>query len=409
MSKLPLKGLRVLDFCQMWAGPHATEWLSIMGAEVIKVETANRLDYLRTVGAPPGLAGSGPDVGSCFASLAWGKKSITLNMNTPQAQSLAKRLIARCDIVTENFGGGVLERWGLSYAGMKEIKPDIIYYAGSGYGRSGPHRERPAYAEIVDAFSGATSVNGFPGGEPSVVGVSPWTDGAQAIHGAFAILAAVYYHQQTGRGQYIDAAMIEGSANYLGELVMSHIINGSRGELCGNRDAAMAPHGVYPCKRTADEEEWIALAVENQRQWKILCNLMGDPAWTRKELFGDELSRWENQASMDRHIAAWTRRFGSYALADKLQKAGITAAASLSTRQATNDRHLRERGFFVTTDHPVLGQILLTGMPYRTEKGRVGNYTRAPLLGEHNHSVLSELLGLSEAEIAQLETTRALV
>ena len=151
-EKLPLEGIRVLDFCQMWAGPHATEWLSVMGAEIIKVETKSRIDYMRTVGAPPGLAGTGPNVGSTFATLNWGKKSITLNMNQPKAQELAKKLIQICDVVAENFGGGVLERWGLSYEEMKKIKPDIIYYAGSGYGRSGPHKERPAYAEIVDAF-----------------------------------------------------------------------------------------------------------------------------------------------------------------------------------------------------------------------------------------------------------------
>jgi len=128
-NNLPLSGIRVLDFCQMWAGPHATEWLSVMGAEVIKVETSIRIDYMRTVGASPGKAGTSPNVGSAFASLNWGKKSIALNMTTPRARELAKKLIAICDVVAENFGGGVLERWGLSFNEMKKIKPDIIYYA----------------------------------------------------------------------------------------------------------------------------------------------------------------------------------------------------------------------------------------------------------------------------------------
>ncbi len=138
MKKLPLSGIRILDFCQMWAGPHATEWLSVLGAETIKVETAVRIDYMRTVGAPPGMAGKNPNVGSAFASLNWGKKSIAINMTTPKGQELAKKLIKISDVVAENFGGGVLERWGLSYEEMKKIKPDIIYYFGSGYGRSGP-------------------------------------------------------------------------------------------------------------------------------------------------------------------------------------------------------------------------------------------------------------------------------
>jgi benzylsuccinate CoA-transferase BbsF subunit len=401
MQKLPLTGIRVLDFCQMWAGPHLSEWLSVMGAEVIKVETSLKIDYMRTVGAPPGLAGTGPDVGSAFATLNFGKKSIVLNMNEPKGQELAKRLVKICDVVTENFGGGVLERWGLGYADMKKLKPDIIYYAGSGYGRSGPHKERPAYAEIVDAFAGATFVNGYPGGEPSVVGVSPWTDGAQAMHGAFAVLTSIYHHMKTGEGQYIDAAMIEGSANFQGEMVMGYILNSNNGERMGNRDAVMAPHGCYPCKMTKDEDEWVALAVSNQKEWKALCRVMGNPDWTGKEEFSDELSRWKNQESIDTYLKEWTRQFGAYEIAEKLQKAGITAAPSLSTKQLTHDRHLNERGFFIETDHPVLGKVLLTGLPIRLSDSPGGNYHYAPLLGEHNEYVFGELLGLSKEEIRQ--------
>ncbi|HEX7475746.1 MAG TPA: CoA transferase [Dehalococcoidales bacterium] len=402
MQKLPLSGIRVLDFCQMWAGPHATEWLSVMGAEVIKVETNLRIDYMRTVGAPQGLAGTGPNVGSAFATLNWGKKSIALNMTKPEAQELAKKLIKICDVVAENFGGGVLERWGLSYAEMKKIKPDIIYYAGSGYGRNGPFKERPAYAEIVDAYSGATYVNGYYKGDPAVVGVSPWTDSAQAMHGSFAILTAVYHHVITGEGQYIDAAMIEGSANFLGELVMGNIINGTIGERVGNRSPFMAPHGCYPCKMTKDEAEWVAIAVSNQKEWKALCKVMGNPDWTKRAEFSDELSRWNNQERLEEHLKVWTRQLGSYEIAEMLQKVGIPAAASLSTKQCTHDQHLAAREFFIRTEHPVLGKVTLTGLPFKFSDSPQGNYARAPLLGEDNEYVFGKLLGLSEEEIKQL-------
>ncbi|MHB8103993.1 MAG: CaiB/BaiF CoA transferase family protein [Dehalococcoidales bacterium] len=408
MNNLPLNNIRVLDFCQMWAGPHATEWLSVMGAEVIKVETSLRIDYMRTVGAPPGLAGTGPNVGSAFASLNWGKKSISLNMTTPKAQELAKKLIKISDVVSENFGGGVLERWGLSYEKMKLIKPDIIYYAGSGYGRSGPHKERPAYAEIVDAFTGATFSNGYPGGEPNVIGVSPWTDGAQAIHGAVAMLTAIYHHMNTGEGQYIDAAMIEGHANFLGEMVMGYIINGSIGERIGNRDAIMAPHGCYSCKMTEDEEEWIALAVASQQEWGSLCRLMGNPDWTKKEDFSDELSRWENQEELDKYLSEWTRQYGAYELTEMLQKAGIAATPSFSTKQLTHDKHLAARGFFKKPNHPVLGNRVLAGLPIRFSDYAEGNYRTPPLLGEHNDYVFGKLLGLSKDEIHQLTEEKVL-
>jgi benzylsuccinate CoA-transferase BbsF subunit len=408
MQKLLLNGIRVLDFCQMWAGPHATEWLSVMGAEVIKVETGSRIDYMRTVGAPPGLAGTGPNVGSAFASLNWGKKSITLNMTTPKGQELAKNLIKICDVVAENFGGGVLERWGLSYEEMKKIKPDIIYYAGSGYGRSGPHKERPAYAEIVDAFTGATYANGYPGGEPNVIGVSPWTDGAQAIHGAVAMMTALYYKQNTGEGQYIDAAMIEGHANFLGEMVMGYIINGAVGERIGNRDAFMAPHGCYSCKTTGDEDEWIALAVADQNEWESLCRLMGNPDWTKNPAFGDELSRWENQEQLDKYLADWTRRYGAYGLTALLQKAGIAATPSFSTKQLTHDKHINARRFFKKPHHPVLGDKVLAGLPIKFSDYAQGNYHTPPLLGEHNDYVFGKLLGLSKKEIRRLAEEKIL-
>ena len=408
-NNLPLSGIRVLDFCQMWAGPHATEWLSVMGAEVIKVETSIRIDYMRTVGAPPGKAGTSPNVGSAFASLNWGKKSIALNMTTPRARELAKKLIAICDVVAENFGGGVLERWGLSFNEMKKIKPDIIYYAGSGYGRSGPYVERPAYAEIVDAFTGATFSNGYSGDEPNVIGVSPWTDGAQAIHGAVAMLTALYHHQSIGEGQYIDAAMIEGHANFLGEMVMGNILNGSTGERVGNRDAIMAPHNSYPCKQTGEEDEWTALAVANQNEWEILCNLMGNPDWTKKPKFSDELSRWENQEEIDKYIGEWTRNYGSYELAEILQKAGIAATPSFSTRQLTHDAHINSRGFFRDANHAVIGHKVLASLPVKFNDYAEGNYTTPPLLGEHNDYVFGGLLGFSKEEIRRLTEEKVLI
>src|SRR3972149_10435743 len=143
MGKLPLSGIRILDFGQMWAGPHLSQWLAVMGAEVIKVETHLRIDFMRQIGVPPGIERTNFNAGTAYASINYGKKSITLNMNQPGAVALAKKLVKICDAVTENFGGPVLERWGLSYEELKKLKPDIIYYAGSGYALTGPRPHRP--------------------------------------------------------------------------------------------------------------------------------------------------------------------------------------------------------------------------------------------------------------------------
>jgi crotonobetainyl-CoA:carnitine CoA-transferase CaiB-like acyl-CoA transferase len=400
MQELPLEGIRVMDFGQMWAGPHLSQWLAGMGAEVIKVETSLRLDFMRMVGQPPALQGKGPNAGSAFASLNTGKKSIVLNMNMPRARELTGQLLGICDVVTENFGGSILERWGLSYEEMRKVKPGIIVYAGSGYGRSGPHKERPAYAEIVESFDGSTYANGYPGGEPATVGVSPWTDATQAMHGAFAILAALYHRSFTGEGQYIDSAMIEGSANFLGEMVMGYVMNGRLGDRIGNRDRIMAPHGCYRC---AGEDEWVTVAVSGEREWKAFCSVIGDPEWTLKEEFNDELSRWKNQDELDQNVEQWTRTLHPYEIVEKLQKAGVMAGPSLSTKQAVEDLHLKEREFFVQADHPVLGRISVAGLPWRLSDSPRGNYSYPPLLGEHNDYVFGELLGLSREELEKLK------
>jgi benzylsuccinate CoA-transferase BbsF subunit len=389
----------------MWAGPHLTQWLAVMGAEVIKVETHLRLDFMRMIGVPPGIDRSNFNAGTAFASLNCGKKSITLNMNQPRALELAKNIIKISDIVTENFGGAILERWGLSYEELKKLKPDIIYYAGSGYGRSGPHRSRPSYAEIVEAYDGSTYLNGYLGGEPATVGVSPWTDATQAMHGAFAIMAALYHRNRTGEGQYIDAAMIEGSANFLGEMVMGYTMNGELGERLGNRDKVMAPHGCYRCK---GNDEWVAIAVGSQAEWEAFVKAIGSPAWSERTEFRDEASRRQNQDELDKLIEAWTREHHQYEIMETLQKVGVAAGASLNIKDLVTDPQLKARQFFVDIEHPVIGNITLAGLPWRHNGKEKGNYSCPPLLGEHNDYVFGDLLGLTGEEIARLKEEKVI-
>ncbi|MGD0779278.1 MAG: CoA transferase [Dehalococcoidales bacterium] len=405
MSNLPLAGIRILDFGQMWAGPHLTQWLAVMGAEVIKVETLLRLDFMRMIGIPPGLDRGNFNAGTAFASLNYGKKSITLNMNESRAIELAKKIIKISDVVTENFGGAILERWGLSYEELKKIKPDIIYYAGSGYGRSGPHRSRPSYAEIVEAYDGSTYLNGYPGGEPATVGVSPWTDATQAMHGAFAIMAALYHRDRTGEGQYIDAAMIEGSANFLGEMVIGYTMNGALGERMGNRDKSAAPHGCYRCQ---GNDEWVAIAVGSQAEWQAFVNAIGNPDWAKRAEFSNEANRLHNQDELDKLVEDWTRQHHQYEVMELLQKAGVAAGASLNIKDLVSDPQLKAREFFVDIEHPVIGNITLAGLPWKPEGKQKGNYSCPPLLGEHNDYVFGDLLGLTSEEIARLKEEKVI-
>ena len=391
MQELPLTGVRVLDFMQMWAGPHVSEWLSVAGAEVIKVETSLRLDQQRQRNPPNGSGG--------FAALNYGKKSVTLNMNQPEAIELAKRLAKISDVVTDNFGGPVMDKWGLGHEALRRIRPDIVVYTGSGYGRTGPHKELPAYAEIISAYDGSTAINGYPGGGPNTVGFNAWNDGAQATHGVFAILSALYHRSRTGEGQYIDAAMIEASVNFQGELIMDYTINGRIGERVGNRDAVCAPHGGFRCK---GEDEWVAIAVSGDQDWKAFCGVLGNPEWTKSEDFADELSRWKNQEELNSHIEEWTKQHGHAEVMDLLQKAGVAAGAGWCTPELLDDPQLKYRDFFVKAGHPVIGDAELPGIPWHLSDSPRGNYRHSPLLGEHNAYVFGELLSIPEDEIKRL-------
>ncbi len=399
MQRLPLEGIRAIDFCQIWAGAHVTQWLGVMGAEVIKIETRLRPDFTRTFFAPDKSLTTGLDQSTDFATLNYGKKSMTLNMNKPRAVDLVKELVKISDVIADNFGGPVMERWGLGYADLKKLRPDIIVYSGSGYGRTGPYKEYPSFGPTIDAFNGLTSTNGYPGGEPLAIGTGGWTDLLSAQHGAFAILAALYHRMKTGEGQYIDLAMNEAGFAFLPEMVLDYTMNERVRRPVGNRDDIMAPHGCYRCK---GEDKWVAIAVSSDEEWRALCDAMGNPEWTRREEFSDGLSRWKNQDELDRLIREWTINQDHYEVMKTLQKAGVMAGATLDMEEVASDPHLRERDLLVEIEHPTMGKLRLLGLPWKLNNVPKGNYEHPPLLGEHNDYVLGDLLGLSEEEIRQL-------
>lgn len=399
MQKLPLEGIRALAFSQAWVGPHLTQWLSVMGAEVIKVETNLHLDTERTTYYRRDGTKSGIEQNPRFASLNYGKKDITLNMNLPKAVELVRELVKISDIVFDNFGGPIMERWGLGYADLKKLKPDIIAYSGSGWGRTGPYTGLPAYATIVDSFTGMYLLNTYDSYEPAVLGSSGWTDLITAQHGLFVILAALYHRSKTGEGQFIDCAMSEASANMIAESFMDYAMNERITGATGNRDDMMAPHGCYRCQ---GKDKWVAIAVSSQEEWVAFCNAIGNPEWTKKVEFSDELSRWQNQEELDKLIGEWTIKHDHLEVMELLQKAGVMAGATLDVVELMNNPHLKERDFLMDIEHPTMGTLHLLRLPWRLSDTPEGNYQRSPLLGEHNDYVFGNLLGLAKNEIAKL-------
>jgi len=402
LQKLPLENIRVIDLTQVRMGPQLTQWLAVMGAEVIKIETNLRQEVSKMQQA--NASGESAQVDTkrvgYFASLNYGKKSITLNMKNPKAVEIVKELAKVSDIVAENFGKAVMEHWGLGYDDLKKIKPDIIYYAGSGWGRTGPYSERPAYSPIIDAFTGIAYANSFPGGEPLGLGVRGWNDSISAQHGVFAVLAALYHRSKTHRGQYIDLSMIEVAMSFAPEQTLNYAVNEKIKGSIGNQDEYMAPHGCYRCK---GQDKWVAIAVSSDKEWDNFCEVIGNPLWTKNQEFNTEKSRHENQEKLDKLITGWTINYDHYEIMQKLQNAGVMAGASLNVEEVVNDPHLAERGFFVDIEYPDKTKLRRTGLPWKLSDTSRGNYSYAPSLGEQNDYVFGELLGISKNDIQKLK------
>jgi crotonobetainyl-CoA:carnitine CoA-transferase CaiB-like acyl-CoA transferase len=397
MQKLPLDGIRVVDLSWAIAGPYASQWMGVMGAEIIRIESSLRPGLLRRIdiGADgkPGLNRE-----PAFNAYNYGKKSCTLNLARPVAIALIKELIKISDVVMDNFAFGVMERLGLDYPSLRELKPDIIVLSISILGRTGPKKEYFGWGPTGLAHTGLLYMTGYPESEPKRIG-GAWPDPMASMYSAFAVLAALHHRERTGEGQFIDVSMGETVITQIPEAVMDYTLNGRVRGRVANRDDFMAPHGVYRCH---GEDKWVAIAVSSDEEWQALCHAMGDPPWCCEERFSNALSRWHHQEELDRLIEGWTRNHSHYEVMEMLQRAGVAAGPSLSASELVDDPHLKERGLFVEIDHPEVGRRRMVGLPVRLSSNLPLNYEHAPLLGEHNQYVFGELLGLAPDEVAHL-------
>ncbi|MBI3304402.1 MAG: CoA transferase, partial [Deltaproteobacteria bacterium] len=281
MSKPPLDGIRVADFCWAWAGPYGALQLAHLGAEVIRIESATRLCPSRLIPPWPdnerGINRSG-----YFNQYNQGKCSVTLDLKKPEGIALAKQLVAKSDIVMENFASGVMDKMGLGYAVLRTLKPDIIMISLSGYGATGPEKDYVSYGPPQVALSGMASLTGYQGGPPLQAGFS-YGDPNGGIHGTFAVMCALLHRAKTGEGQYIDLSQREACAMLLPEALMEYAMNGTQPPRNGNRDPYMAPHGVFRCKGA---DRWVSIAVGSDDEWRRMCaamdraELAADPRFT---------------------------------------------------------------------------------------------------------------------------------
>ncbi|MBI3786254.1 MAG: CoA transferase [Deltaproteobacteria bacterium] len=399
----PLEGIRVADFTWVWAGPFCTLQLAHLGAEVIRIETASRPCVTRML--PPWLDGKpGINRSGYFNQYNQGKLSLSLDLKQPRAVEIAKELVAQSDIVCENFAAGVMVRFGLGYEVLSQVKPDIIMIAMSGYGASGPEHEYVSYGPAQVPLSGMSSLTGYSGWPPMHVGIS-YGDPTGGLHGAFAVLAALLYRQRTGKGQFIDLSQQETSIAVLPEGVLAQTMNGEQPPRSGNRDPWMAPHGVFRC---AGEQRWVSLAVRNDKEWHRLASAIGNAALADDKRFSSLQARKANEDELEKIITAWTLQHSPEDITEVLQGIEIASFPAFNSQDLSDDPHLNRAGAFVELEHPEVGRLRHIGMPWRMLGTPCAVERPAPCLGQHTDYVMSEILGHSDGEIAELKSAGVL-
>ncbi|MDB5725501.1 MAG: bbsF 3 [Novosphingobium sp.] len=371
----PLAGIRIADFTVHSAGPFCTHLLSQLGAEVIKIESAMRLDAFRK--PHPVYGRMGP---ATFDQVASTKLSVRINLKKPEGVALAKRLVAVSDIAAESFRPGVVERLGLGYAALKAVKADIIMLAVSSSGQSGPDRHFAGYAPLFGAWGGLGEMTGYADGPP--VEMRHVMDHTVGMNSAVAVMAALHRRRATGEGALVDVSAREVASSLLGEALLLAAA-GEAPHRTGNDHPRMAPHGVY---RAAGEDRWVSIAVGTNEERRALAEIIG----------GSDLS--------DEALSAWTGTQDANAAAERLQAAGIAAHASWTTPEIAADQHLRQRRAIVEVAEPDGTLRAAVGVPMRLSKGaEIGIHRGTPKLGEHEDYVYGELLALGRDERTALE------
>ncbi len=395
MNELPLAGIRVADFGWIFAVPHTTSWLGALGADVIRIESPKRPDLVRFLGGTDGQLGINRS--GLFHSINFSKRSIALDLTNPAGAEVARRLVACSDIVTENFGTGVMTKFGLDYEKLRAVKPDIIMMSGTPLGQTGPLAGAIGYGPNSLAFSGISHLTGYPGGEPSGIG-GTWPDFVVGVVMVMGVLAALHYRDRTGEGQYLDLSIAEMVTGMIPEAMMDFFLNGREQHPIGNRDPDLAPHGAFPA---AGDDRWVAIVTVSDAEFTSLCEVLEAPALAADPRFRTMAARLQNVDALEREIGELTRKFDRDDLVAKLRARNIAAGPMYNTAEIMADPAMIESGMNVEVDHKEVGRRVIPGLPVSFSASKP-NYYGGPAIGEHTDEVLSHVLGYSTEEIARL-------
>jgi crotonobetainyl-CoA:carnitine CoA-transferase CaiB-like acyl-CoA transferase len=389
----PLDDVRVLDLTHIYNGPYATLMLALMGAEVIKVEPPQTGENVRRIFKIRGSDESYP-----FVMLNSNKKGITLNLKTPRGQELFKELAKESDVVVENFAVGVMDKLGLGYEVLKQLRPGLIYASSTGFGRSGPYSDYPAYDPIIQAMIGIMSSTGFPGNPPVKAG-PPILDILGGIHLCAGILAALHLRERTGEGTCVETSLYDAAVGPLISQFSSHLVNGITGRW-GNTapGRVFAPYNCYAAK-----DGYVLLLVANDVKWQAFCRVIGREDLIDNPLFATNAARIKRFDEVDAIIGEWVAQRTRHEVMEQVARADVTCGIVQEVPEVLHDPHLRFRGTLQDITHPTAGKVTVMGAPVRFDGEPPLVDSPSPTLGQHNELIYGKLLGLSEREITALK------
>ena len=420
-SKLPLDGIRVLDITVVWAGPYSTMQLGDWGAEVIRVESTKyfaattRGQMARPpkevveaqaraggMGYPDNDAGKRPwNRSAVFNAHGRNKRSVTIDLTSPEGQEAFERLIAASDGLIENNVPISMEKWGVTYERLSKINPRLIMVRMPAFGLAGPYKNYRTWGNHMEALSGHPLIRAYPDLSPEYAAGGVPADAAGGIGAAFAFTLGLRYRRRTGKGLMIEAPTAENFVPLLGEYVMDYTMNGRVRTQLGNEHWTNAPHNTYRCQ---GEDRWITVGVWNEEQWRSLCGLMQQENLVEDSRFINMASRFENRHELDSIIGEWTGTRQPHWLVERLQAAGVPSGIVMNERDALEDRHLHERGFWHWLDHPEAGNYRHVGPAWKASQTPNDTPRRhAPLLGQDNEYVYKTVLGYTDDEYRNLE------
>ena len=399
MPPRPLEGIRVIDLTRIYAGPYCSMLFADMGAEVIKVEPPegelirdNPPMVKEGEGGPHDRSRSG-----YFLALNRNKYGITLNLKHPKAVEIFQELIKIGDIVLENYAPGVMKRLGIDYPHLREINPRIIMCSISGFGQTGRYSERLAFDVISQAMSGLMSITGHPDNPPTRVGTS-LGDVNAAVHAAFAIMTALYYREKTGIGQYIDVSMLETMVGILEGGIVRWTIGKELLTPIGSMNPHEAPMAAFRCK-----DGYIIIATVGNEHWQRFCRAVHRPDWAEDPEYRTKRQRWEKKYLLQEEIEKITAQYTVKEVGEMMDQERVANSPIFNIEQVIEDPHLKDRGYFVNIDHPVIGKAKIPGIPFKMSETPGSVERPSPLVGEHNELILGKYLGMNREEIEKLK------